>query len=201
MKKLINFIFEAYQLKRMPRSGSQLLGANLGSIAEHTFLVSLIGLVLAIKERAHIEKVLLMCLIHDLPETRIGDANYINKRYQTLLENQALKDQTIKLGKSFYIVIKNIFEEYSNQNSLESKLTKDADILEQLFCEKVAYETGNKQARQWIKHSKGQLKSKTAKKIGTQLMSTNSHDWWQDLHNKAIITTMNVIQKNMNFAS
>jgi len=41
----------------------------------------MIGFILAKLEGADREKVLKMCLLHDLAEARTGDANYLNQQY------------------------------------------------------------------------------------------------------------------------
>jgi hypothetical protein len=76
----------------------------------------------------------------------------------------------------------NLFKEYSVGESRESKLVKDADILEQMFGEKMTHEVGNSQAKEWMKHSYKKLHSKSAKALGKHIKNTNSYEWWQSLH-------------------
>ena len=65
---LIDFLFEAAALKRLKRTGWQILGDNQESIAEHTFMVCVISFVLAVKLKADFEKVLIIALFHDFEE-------------------------------------------------------------------------------------------------------------------------------------
>ncbi len=81
-------------LKRSPRTGYQFLGTGGESVADHSFRMTIVGYVLASMEpEADGNKVVLMCLFHDLPETRTGDHNYVNKRYTQVDEESALEDQ------------------------------------------------------------------------------------------------------------
>ena len=195
MKHIVNLIFEAYHLKRIPRSGAQMLGGNLGTIAEHTYLTCIIGMILAMQEGANVERTVLLCLFHDLPESRIGDMNFIQKRYQMSFEDEAIKEQVQNLNTNLKNNLLSIYEEYQNRQTPESKLVHEADILEQLICEKVASENGNHQAKNWLDYSLKQLSTKTGQLIGKEVLASKSYDWWQNLHQKKPIAKQSTIQK------
>ena len=190
MQNVLNLIFELHQLKRIKRSGGHILNADLGSLADHSYMVSMIGLILAYEQRADVKKVLLMSLIHDIPEVRTGDANFVQKRYQVQDENDALNDQLTQLGSATKQELTNLFYEYKEQKTLESKIVKEADILEQMICEKVEYEKGNTQAEGWMNYSFDQLKTKFGKEVGKKILTGNSFDWWQSLHKKPLASTL-----------
>ena len=79
---IADFLFEVGMLKRTPRSGFQFLGTGAETVAEHSLRVAVIGYVLAkMSGKFAPEKIVLMCLFHDLVEARTGDLNYVNKRY------------------------------------------------------------------------------------------------------------------------
>ncbi len=42
----------------------------------------------------------MMCLFHDLPEARIGDLNYVNKKYVQANEEKAIADATEAIRKN-----------------------------------------------------------------------------------------------------
>ena len=75
--KILEFFGEALRLKRMPRSGWVYSGIPLTeveSVADHSYMVSLVALILAMQEKQKgkqidLEKVLIMALTHDLPES------------------------------------------------------------------------------------------------------------------------------------
>ena len=59
------------------------LGSGRQSVAEHSYRMTLIAYALArlIDEPVNMYKLIMMCLFHDLPEARIGDLNYVQKKY------------------------------------------------------------------------------------------------------------------------
>ena len=74
IEDILNFLFEAGRLKRVPRTGWQLVGvADCESVADHTSRVAIIGYILALMEGVDPGTVVLMCLLHDFPESRLGD--------------------------------------------------------------------------------------------------------------------------------
>ena len=98
MKNIANLLFEAKMLKEIPRSGYHFLGVGKESVAEHCFSTVFIAFVMSrIQPEADALKLLSMCLIHDLPEARTGDHNYVNKKYVKTDEEGALRDQVQNL--------------------------------------------------------------------------------------------------------
>jgi len=82
MKDIANFLFETGMLQKTPRSGFQFLGSGCESVAEHTLRTIFIGYALCkLDPEVDESRVMKLCLIHDLPETRTGDMNYVNKKY------------------------------------------------------------------------------------------------------------------------
>ncbi len=101
MKHIVNFFFELGMLKKTPRSGFQFLGSGRESVAEHIFRVATIGFTMArLDKQADAFTVVRMCLFHDIPESRTGDMNYVNKHYVDVNEDQAIRDlaQTLPFG-------------------------------------------------------------------------------------------------------
>ena len=78
MKRIAEFMLEACFLKHIPRSGYQYLGTGGESVADHVYAATMIAFVFAqLTPEADIQRLMGMCLFHDLPETRIGDLNYV----------------------------------------------------------------------------------------------------------------------------
>jgi len=93
MRDLADFLFEVGMLKKTPRSGFQFLGSGSESVAEHVLQTLYIGYVLCKLEPAVNElTVLRLCLVHDLPEARTGDMNYMNKKYVTVDEKKTIRE-------------------------------------------------------------------------------------------------------------
>jgi len=185
LKNLANFFHEAGTLKRMVRNSYQTLGSGGETIAEHLFRCALIGYCLAKIERANEEKVMKMCLLHDICETRTGDFNFVHSRYVRAYEKEARRDQAkgISIGEEMI----ELMEEFEGEKSREAQLAKDADVLEQLLQEKEYYELGNQQALLWMEYSASRLKTGLAKQLAKAIMSGSVKDWWWGLQNKPSI--------------
>jgi putative hydrolase of HD superfamily len=176
-KKIINFFFELGMLKKTPRSGFQFLGSGRESVADHSFRVAMIGFALArMVEKVDPFKVISMCLVHDLPEARTGDQNYVNKRYVTVDEKGAVEDLTDSLP--FGGEIKGLLREYRLAGTPEARLCHDADQLDLILELKEQNDLGNSYAAKWIHFARQRLVTAIAQEIAEQIMATDSTDWW-----------------------
>lgn len=178
-KQVTNFLFEVGILARTPRSGFHFLGTGNQTVAEHINRVSYIGYMLALMDgKVDISKVLQMCLLHDISETRISDLNYVHQKYVERKESEAHRDiaDSVPFGAKMFDLI----TEYEDRKSPESILVKDADNLEWILALKEEVDTGNSRALAWIKPAIKRLKTDNAKKIADVIMKTDSNDWWFD---------------------
>ena len=176
-KNIVNFFFEAGMLSKTPRSGFQFLGTGEQSVAEHSFRVAVIGFALAkLAGDVNVFKVVRMCLFHDLPETRTGDLNYVNKHYVEARESEAIRDlaSTLPFGEE----IEELLTELENNNTREAQLVHDADQLELILELKEQLDLGNQYASRWIHFAKERLKTDIGKKLADQITNTDSSAWW-----------------------
>jgi putative hydrolase of HD superfamily len=179
MKNIANLLFEARMLKEIPRSGYHFLGVGKESVAEHCFSTTFIAYVMSRMEpQIDALRLISMCLIHDLPETRIGDLNTVNKKYVTADETKALED-TIE-GLAFGENLTDLFNEFNNGHTIEAKLAHDADQLALIFELKDLIDIGYKPPRSWIQNVINRLKTKTGSKIADAVMETSRDEWWLD---------------------
>lgn len=177
MKNIANFLFEAGMLKRTPRSGFQFLGSGAESVAEHIFRTTYIGYALGmLEQRADTDRIVKMCLFHDLPEARTGDLNYVNKKYVTAHERKAVKDltDTVPFGRELLELI----NEYEEGKTAEALLARDADQLEMILALKEYKDIGNRYADEWLGFSLKRLRTETAKKLAAVILETDSSLWW-----------------------
>ena len=178
---LVNFLQEYGMLAHLPRSGFAFLGTGDQSVADHTCRMLAIALVLAklVKEPVDELKLLKLCLFHDLPESRIGDHNYVQKRYVSADMDKVLKDihEASPLGPNIVEMI----EEFEEQKTLEARLARDADHLELLLVLKRELDTGNPQAADWFEVSQKRLKSPEAQELARQIRATPYDAWWRGL--------------------
>lgn len=177
MQDIANFLFEVGMLKKTPRTGFQFLGSGSESVAEHILRTVFIGYTLSKMENDVDElKVLKICLVHDLPEARTGDMNYMYKKYVTVDERKALHDltETLFFGED----IKTAINEFNERKTKESLIAHDADQLSLILQLKECGDLGNKYSQEWINFAMKRLYTKTAKKLACNILKTDSSEWW-----------------------
>lgn len=177
MKSIVNLLFETGMLKKTPRSGFQFLGSGCESVAEHILSTLFIAYTLCkLEEDADELKVLRICLMHDLPEARTGDMNYVNKKYVTVDEAKAVRELTAPL--SFGDEIKGAITEFNEMATKESLIAHDADQLSLILELKEHGDLGNKYSAEWIEFARKRLITESAKKIANTIIDTDSTEWW-----------------------
>ena len=179
MRDKINFLFEVGMLKKTPRTGYQFLGSGHESVADHSFRTAIIGYTLAYQEtKTDLKKVILMCLFHDLSEARTGDHNYVNKRYVNVDEKNALKD--LAKNTPFCDDLIETIDEFNKGESLEAKISRDADQLDLIMELKVQKDLGNRYAEDWLYFAVKRLVTDIGKDAAREILKTDSADWWFD---------------------
>lgn len=177
MKRIANFLFEAGMLKRTPRTGFQFLGSGAESVAEHIFRTVYIGYTLGkMTKNVDTDRLIKICLFHDLPEARTGDLNYVNKKYVRADTGKAVEDlaSTIPFGNE----IKELIEEFEKGESIEAQLAHDADQLELILALKEYKDVGNTYADEWLEYALKRLKTNIAQQLAQTILETDSSLWW-----------------------
>lgn len=175
---VINFFYEASALKRLQRTGWQILGGNGESVAEHSYMVTVISLALSENLTVDTEKLLLMALFHDFCESRTGDVYKLADFYTKVDEEKAVIDSFGPLGNLGNKLI-NIIKEYDDRKLLESLIVHDADTLALCLELKQMLEKGHENARQWYNANLDKLKLDNSKILAKEMSKTNSQDWWK----------------------
>ena len=190
IKNLVNFLLESRILKYLPRASlSYLKGPLKENVAEHSFYTTIIGWILAKLEKADENKVLKMCLIHDLAEVRGGERNLINKFYTQPLNEPRIIEEIAKNYKLKDFSLEKLFKEFYREKTLEAKISKDADVLAGMLLEKETFDLGNQKAKKWVAVSLSRLKTKKAQQFGRELVKTDSDEWWMKLVRKYVLGT------------
>lgn len=178
IQKIVNLIFESFHLKKLDHIGLKYLHIEKpDTVAEHSLNAAQIGYILAKMEGADANKVATMLVWHDIAETRIGDMHKIALRYITNkkeLEEKVMKEQFD--GLDFGSDIISYLEEMDERLTLEWKLAKDADYLEQAFQAKIYTEIGYQDAQERITNVGNALRTESAKKLRNQMIITRSTD-------------------------
>lgn len=187
-EKKVKFILECRALKHLERTCKTFLKNPIPeNVAEHSFLSAIVGWVLAQMAKADENKVIKMCLIHDLAEVRGGEFNLINKFYHAPLPEEKIIKEIINDYKLEDFLIEEIFNEFNEEKTLESQLAKDADIISQMLLEKENLDMGNQKAKKWLDTSLKRLKTKEGRKLGKILHKIDSDKWWLEIIKKHIL--------------
>lgn len=175
----IEFLYEIGTLRFTKRQWSRFLNADFANLAEHHLRVMWLAITLAKYEKADINKVLKMALVHDIAESRTGDVDYLSRQYVIRNEELGLKDmlKSTALEKEFL----ELYHEYEERKSIEAKVVKDADTLD------VDMELNEQEARGFkLKYAwagqrahvhKTQLYTKTAKRFWDAIKKSDPNEW------------------------
>lgn len=179
MKAIADLLFEAKILKEIPRAGFHFLGAGRESVAEHSFTTAFIAWVMSrLEPGVDAMKLTTMCLVHDLPEARIGDLNYVQKKYVTADEQKAVADTTRNLP--FGEDIADLIEEFNRQETFEAKLARDADQLAFILDLKSISDVGSRAPEKWLPVVVNRLKTDLGKRLATAITQRNWDAWWME---------------------
>lgn len=179
---LINFFYEVGSLRILNRSYYSQMLQNTESIAEHSQRATIIAYLLAKKSKADPYKTMLMAAFHDIPETRIGDSNWLQKQYITQHEEKAWQAQLELMGPESD-ELKEIMKEYKERKTLESKIAKDADNIDYVLGLKELALTGNQEAQRRLGDRNvvdpNHLYTDLAKEIVEQILVSKPNEWFQ----------------------
>jgi len=183
IKELTSFFFEMGTLRKIARSHRQnLLTDDLSdNIASHSFRSTIIGYFLAKEIGVDSDKVMKMCLIHDIEESRAGDQNWVHKKYIKVFEDEIRREQLGKMPHSKELL--DLSKEYDERKSLEAKVAKDADLLDQILLLREYEWMGNKEAKRWL-NKKSYLKiiyNKITRQIAKEISKQKPSLWWHNL--------------------
>ncbi len=183
LQSVVNFIYEVGILKQTPRSGLWFLGTGNQSVAEHICRATLIGYSLAkLTKGANTDRVVMLCLIHDLGEARTSDLNYVHQKYGRLSESEAVKDLASTLPFGEEILARH--HEAEEKVTLEAKLAKDADNLEWICTLREEEMKGNIKATSWLVSATQRLRTTAGKKLVKIIMKTHPDAWWYKENDK-----------------
>lgn len=135
---IIEFVKIISKLKALKRSGW--VKNNIPdpeSVAEHSFQLSLLTMVLASKFGLNVARAIKMALIHDLGEAEIGDivtvrsGKKLSNHKAKLLKERLSVEKISSLLDSEEII--SLFEEFEENKTAEAKLVRQLDKLEMSF--------------------------------------------------------------------
>ena len=188
LKKYINYIFESGIMKRKKISGfDRFMDTNSSSLAAHSNRSAIIAAIIASEEGADIQKVVMIQVFHEMPETRFGDFDLVAKKYvknKDEIEKASFEDQLKNLPEKLAIVVKILIEEKEAKQTLETKIARDADYLEHIISAKEYVEQGYKNMEEWLDDSWDNFfQTKTGKEIFRMVKTgeVKSCDWYKEI--------------------
>jgi putative hydrolases of HD superfamily len=174
----LQFLYELGTLRYIPRIWRQFLNKDFANLSEHIFRVIWIAIIIAKEECANLDKVIKMALVHDIVESRNSDVHYLSRMYTKRDDDAAIKD--ILRDTSIEQEFLDLFAEYEERKSIESKIVKDADNLDVDIELQEQYVNGIKVKEdfQVMRNNVYELLfTDTAKKIWKEIQTSNPHDW------------------------
>ncbi len=180
-RELINFLTAVEKLKCNTRHSWTSSGRR-ESVAEHSWRLSLMAMLCADEyPELDINRVVKMCLIHDLGEAITGDvASFYKTDDHRRAEAEAIEQLLIMLPEPYRAEFSSLFAEMAERSTPESKLVKALDNMEAVlahneaplatwipleYTENLRYGEGNVEWSEWTKKLKEELNNDSLVKI------------------------------------
>ena len=135
------FFFQIAELKKLPRAGWKIkVGLkDSESVAEHSYMMSVMSMVLSDMKSLNSEKVLKMAILHDWAESKIGDfmPEQIGYEKKSELENYAMGEILESLPQKIQSEYNGIWDEFLARDTSEARLVHELDKLEMALQAKI----------------------------------------------------------------
>ena len=143
---ILDFFKTAINLKNISRQGwiDKLSLKHPESVADHSYSMAIMGMLISDLENYDSEKILKMILLHDLAESKIGDytPDEIVKDEKVRIENNAFFEITKKLPTIIKSQYDELWKEYQNHTTPESQIVHQIDKLEMALQAKTYQKEG-----------------------------------------------------------
>jgi len=143
---ILDFFKTAINLKNISRQGwiDKLSLKHPESVADHSYSMAIMGMLISDLENYDSEKILKMILLHDLAESKIGDytPDEIDKDEKERIENNAFFEITKKLPTILKSQYDELWNEYQNHTTPESQIVHQIDKLEMALQAKIYQKEG-----------------------------------------------------------
>jgi len=173
---ILDFLKDSANLKSISRQGwiDKLSIKNPESVADHSYSMAIMAMIISDLENYDSEKILKMTLLHDLAESKIGDITpeQMTSENKMKIENDAFNeiiDQLPETVKSQYL---EIWKEYQNNNSKESLFVHQIDKLEMALQAKIYQKDGKtiEDIEPFLESAKRSITEKKLKEIFTKII-------------------------------
>lgn len=175
----LEFFKFAANLKKIQRQGwvSKISINNPESVADHTFSMAIIGMVISDLENYDTQKIIKMILLHDLAESKVGDfmPEQIGKQEKKEKEDKAFEDIIDFLPQSIKLQYRRIWKELQEKNTPESSLVHQIDKLEMALQAKIYQKDGYSQEnlKIFFNSAKQEITHPKLKELFTKIIEDN----------------------------
>ena len=172
----VDFFKSAINLKKISRQGwiNKLNIDKSESVADHSFMMTVMSMVISDLTNQNSEKIMKMALLHDLAESKIGDyvPGQIDKEEKIRLENNAFMEIVDKLPNKIKIEYLQLWKEYQENISEESKIIHQIDKLEMSLQAKTYQKEGHpiEKLETFFNSAKNDISNPTLKKIFLEIV-------------------------------
>ena len=172
---LSNFFFQIANLKNTPRTGwkVKLKISKPESVADHSYMMSVMAMVLSDMKNMDTEKIIKMTILHDWAESKIGDfmPDEITSEEKNELEEKAMSEIFSVLPNNVKEHYHTLWDDYTNNVSIESRFVHELDKLEMALQAKI-YEKSDKSKniKPFIASAVDNIRDSDLKKILLQII-------------------------------
>lgn len=176
---ILDFLKTAANLKKIPRQGwvEKLLLQHPESVADHSYSMAIMSMIISDMRNYNTEKIIKMVLLHDLAEAKIGDftPNQLNIEKKKKLENNAFNEIMDELPENIKFQYLQIWEEYQENISIESKLVHQIDRLEMTLQAKLYEREGHSENKleSFYESAKKDIDDPKLKELFTKIIKDN----------------------------
>jgi putative hydrolase of HD superfamily len=181
----VAFLYEVGSLRHVQRTWRQFGGVPYANVAEHTVRVAWIAMLIAVREGGDVARVAQLALLHDLPEVRTGDVNYLSRLYTERHETLAMADMSRDTSLEDHVA--GLWRELADGATLEARITKDADALDcdLELMESDAVGTSLRRALEPTREQvAARLHTRTARLLFDQIYAADPHEWHLTARNR-----------------
>ena len=175
---LLDFLNTSANLKNIPRQGwiDKLAIKNPESVADHTFSMAIIGMILSDSKNYNTEKILKMILLHDLAESVTGDITPEQKSGidKKRLENKTMKEILSNLSEEIQTKYLEIWDEYQDNKTIDANFVHQIDKFEMALQAKI-YEkqTNSEKTKVFFESAKKEINDENLVKMLEKLCEMN----------------------------
>jgi len=172
---IFDFLKSAVSLKDIPRQGwvEKLSIDDPESVADHSYSMAVMGMIISDLENFNTEKILKMILLHDLAESKVGDytPGKISYEKKKEWENTAFNEIVKKLPTDIKSEYLKIWQEYQEKKSSESKIVHQIDKLEMALQAKTYQKKGySKEIESFFESAKKEITDPKLKELFRQIL-------------------------------